>query len=85
MEAVAYSTFRNNLKDYMKKVNDEFDPLLVVNKDSGLNVVVISKSTWDSIQETMRVLNNEYLTKKVLSGMKQAESHQLEKHDLIES
>ncbi len=27
MEAVAYSTFRNNLKDYMKKVNDEFDPL----------------------------------------------------------
>ena len=26
MEAVVYSTFRNHLKDYMKKVNDEFEP-----------------------------------------------------------
>jgi len=30
MEAVVYSTFRNHLKDYMKKVNDEFEPLAVV-------------------------------------------------------
>ena len=40
MEAVVYSTFRNHLKDYMKKVNDEFEPLAVVNKnpdeDSGI-------------------------------------------------
>ena len=34
MEAVLYSTFRNHLKDYMKKVNDEFEPLTVVNKKS---------------------------------------------------
>lgn len=33
MEAVLYSTFRNHLKDYMKKVNDEFEPLTVVNKN----------------------------------------------------
>ena len=32
MEAVVSSTFRNHLKDYMKKVNDEFEPLAVVNK-----------------------------------------------------
>jgi len=30
MEAVVYSTFRNHLKDYMKKVNDEFEPLAVL-------------------------------------------------------
>ncbi len=27
MEAVAYSNFRNNLKHYMKKVNDEYEPI----------------------------------------------------------
>ena len=33
MEAVVYSTFPQSLKDYMKKVNDEFEPLTVVNKN----------------------------------------------------
>ena len=27
MEAVVYSNFRNNLKHYMKKVNDEYEPV----------------------------------------------------------
>ena len=51
MEAVVYSTFRNHLKDYMKKVNDEFEPLAVVNKNPDEDIVVVSKSEWDSIQE----------------------------------
>ena len=49
MEAVVYSTFRNHLKDYMKKVNDEFEPLTVVNKNPDEDIVVISKSEWDSL------------------------------------
>ena len=39
MEAVVYSTFRNHLKDYMKKVNDEFEPLAVVNKNPDEDIV----------------------------------------------
>ena len=50
MEAVVYSTFRNHLKDYMKKVNDELEPLTVVNKNPDEDIVVISKSEWDSLQ-----------------------------------
>ena len=37
MEAVVYSNFRNNLKNYMKKVNDEYEPLMVVNKNPDEN------------------------------------------------
>jgi len=44
MEAVVYSTFRNHLKDYMKKVNDEFEPLAVVNKNPDEDIVVVSKN-----------------------------------------
>ena len=71
MEAVVYSNFRNNLKNYMKKVNDEYEPLMVVNKNPDENIVVLSKENWDSIQETIRLMNNDYLSDKVLSGMEQ--------------
>ena len=69
MEAVLYSTFRNHLKDYMKKVNDEFEPLTVVNKNPDEDIVVLSKSEWDSIQETLRIAQNKELSDKVLRGM----------------
>ena len=62
MEAVLYSTFRNHLKDYMKKVNDEFEPLTVVNKNPDEDIVVLSKSEWDSIQETLRIAQNKELS-----------------------
>ena len=62
MEAVIYSTFRNHLKDYMKKVNDEFEPLAVVNKNPDEDIVVVSKSEWDSIQETLRIVQNKELS-----------------------
>ena len=71
MEAVVYSTFRNHLKDYMKKVNDEFEPLVVVNKNPDEDIVVISKSEWDSLQETLRIAQNKALSDKVLRGMQE--------------
>lgn len=84
MEAVVYSNFRNNLKDYMKKVNDEYEPLLVVNKNPDENIVVLSKENWDSIQETIRLMNNEYLSDKVLSGMEQVKQKKVIQRPLLE-
>lgn len=84
MEAVVYSNFRNNLKDYMKKVNDEYEPLMVVNKNPDENIVVLSKENWDSIQETIRLMNNEYLSDKVLSGMEQVKQKKVVQRPLLE-
>lgn len=84
MEAVVYSNFRNNLKNYMKKVNDEYEPLLVVNKDPDENIVVLSKENWDSIQETIRLMNNDYLSDKVLSGMEQVKQKKVIQRQLLE-
>ena len=53
----------------MKKVNDEFDPLMVVNKNPDEDIVVISKSEWNSIQETLRIAQNKELSDKILRGM----------------
>lgn len=76
MEAVVYTTFRNHLKDYMKKVNDEFEPLVVVNKNPDEDIVVISKSEWDSLQETLRIAQNKELSDKVLRGMQEVKQGQ---------
>lgn len=84
MEAVVYSNFRNNLKEYMKKVNDEYEPLMVVNKNPEEDIVVLSKDNWDSIQETIRLMSNDYLSDKVLSGMEQVRKGLVSIHDLIE-
>jgi len=82
MEAVVYSTFRNHLKDYMKKVNDEFEPLTVVNKNPDEDIVVISKSEWDSLQETLRVAQNKELSDKVLRGMAEVRAGQVQLHEI---
>ncbi|MFH0401711.1 type II toxin-antitoxin system Phd/YefM family antitoxin [Streptococcus suis] len=84
MEAIVYSHFRNHLKDYMKKVNDEFEPLVVVNKNPEEDIVVLSKSEWDSLQETLAVARNAYLSQKVLRGMAQVKAGQTQERNLIE-
>ena len=84
MEAVVYSTFRNHLKDYMKKVNDEFEPLAVVNKNPDEDIVVVSKSEWDSIKETLRIVQNKELSDKVLRGMAQVRAGETQEHAIKE-
>ena len=53
MEAVAYSNFRQNLKQYMKQVNEDADALIVTAKDAEDTVVVLSKREYDSLQESL--------------------------------
>ena len=68
----------------MKKVNNEYEPLMVVNKNPDENIVVLSKKNWDSIQETIRLMNNEYLSDKVLSGMEQVKQKKVIQRPLLE-
>lgn len=69
----------------MKKVNDEFEPLVVVNKNPEEDIVVLSKSEWDSLQETLTVARNTYLSQKVLRGMAQVKAGQTQERNLIEA
>lgn len=67
----------------MKKVNDEFEPLIVVNKNPNENIVVLSQDSWESLQETIRVMENDYLSHKVIDGMSQVKEKRVTKHDLF--
>lgn len=71
-----------SFEDYMKKVNDEFEPLTVVNKNPDEDIVVISKSEWDSLQETLRLAQNKELSDKVLRGMAEVRAGQVQLHEI---
>lgn len=83
MEAVAYSNFRQNLKQYMKQVNEDADALIVTAKDAEDTVVVLSKREYDSLQESLRILSNSYLMEKIRRGDTQFRKKQFQTHDLL--
>lgn len=84
MEAVAYSNFRQNLKHYMKQVNDDAEPLIVTSKNIGDTVVVLSKRDYDSMQETFRIMSNNYLMNKIKRGDEQFKAANFQTHELLE-
>lgn len=84
MDAVAYSNFRQQLKNYMKQVNDDSDTLIVTSKNPEENVVVMSKRDYDAMQETMRTLSNKYVMAKVRRGDEQFAKGNLNIHEIIE-
>ena len=84
MEAVAYSNFRQNLKSYMRQVNDDAEALIVTSKDIDETVVVMAKRDYDSLQETLRILSNSYLMEKIQKGKQQFQKGNFTSHDLIE-
>ncbi|PWG00451.1 type II toxin-antitoxin system Phd/YefM family antitoxin [Levilactobacillus bambusae] len=84
MDAVAYSNFRQKLKSYMRQVNDNSDALIVTSKEPDEEIVVMSKRDYDAMQETMRILSNDYLMEKIRLGDRELEQGQFKAHDLIE-
>jgi antitoxin YefM len=84
MEAVAYSTFRNNLKSYMEKTRDNAETLLVTSNDPSNNVVVMNARDYESLMETVRIYENPYLHEKILRGMQQVREGRMTEHELLD-
>lgn len=55
----------------MKQVNEDAEPLIVTTKETEDTIVVLSKRDYDSMQETLRVLSNNYVMEKVRRGDEQ--------------
>jgi antitoxin YefM len=69
MEAVTYSNFRKELAKYADMVNDEFETLIVT-RQSKKDIVVMSKSEYDSWKETISIMSNPELMEKLREGDK---------------
>ena len=84
MKTITYLNFKDNLKDYMKKINNEHEPITVVSENPNEDIVVLSKRNWNSLQGTIRLMNNEYLAKKVADGIEQVKQRRTALHKLLD-
>ena len=84
MEAVAYSTFRNNLRHYLDKTRDDAERIMVTSKDPSANVVVLNAEDYENLMENLRIMSNPYLMDKIQKSRGQFAQGGVIVRDLIE-
>ena len=72
MEITTYSNFRQNLKSFMNLVLDTRAPLFVT-RTKGEDIVVLSKSDYESIQETLYLLSSKKNAERIFQGIEEYE------------
>lgn len=83
MEITTYSNFRQHLKSFLDKVFVDHNPLFVT-RSNGEDVVVMSKSDYESLNETLHLLSSPKNAERLLKGIKEYETGGGEEKGLIE-
>ncbi|PRY86742.1 type II toxin-antitoxin system Phd/YefM family antitoxin [Mongoliibacter ruber] len=83
MEITSYSNFRQNLKSFLDKVFIDKEPLFVT-RSNGEDVVVLSKSDYESMQETFYLLKSPKNAERLMKGLKEYENMKGQERSLIE-
>ncbi len=83
MNITSYTNFRNNLKTFLEKVLAEHSPLYVTRANSE-DVVILSKSDYESMQETFYLLSNPANASRLLDGINEYTNGGGKEKELIE-
>ena len=83
MEIVTYSETRANLKAVLDRVVDDCVPI-VITRQRGKPVVMISMDDWNSTQETRYLLSTPNNAKRLLDAIEGMNAGQGEEHELID-
>lgn len=83
MEIATYTAFRQHLKTFLDKVIAEHSPLFVT-RANGEDVVVLSKSDYESMQETFYLLKSPRNAARLLEGIQEFERNGGDERRLIE-
>ena len=83
MLAVNYTELRGNMKEFMDKVSDDFETLIVTRKKNK-NIVMISEETYNNMMENMHLIGNEENYKWLMESKRQLEEGMLQMKELIE-
>ena len=83
MEITTYSKFRQNLKSFLDNIlNDR--SVLYVTRSKGEDVVVLAKSEYESMQETLYLLSNPKNAERLQQGIKEFKEGKGSQQNLIE-
>jgi antitoxin YefM len=83
MQVTTYSNFRQNLKAFLDKVFINHDPLFIT-RTNGEDIVVLSKTDYESLTETLHLLGNPNNAKRLIDGIKELEEGNGTHRNLIE-
>ena len=81
MQAVFYSHARNNLREIINKVCDDFDEYIITTKDEK-SAVIISYEEYSSMKETMYLLSSKNNRDRLNDAVDQIESLNFTKKDI---
>lgn len=82
MQTVTYSEARENLKAVLDQAVSSRAPVMIT-RQRGENVVVISAEEWSSIKETIYLLRSPANAKRLMDGIKELDAGLGEEHELI--
>ncbi len=83
MQITTYSNFRQNLKVFLDNVFVNHDPLFIT-RTNGEDVVVLSKTDYESLTETLHLLGNPNNAKRLMDGIKEFEEGKGLQQNIIE-
>ena len=69
MNTISYSSLRAHLKTALDRVCEEHEPI-VVERQSGGDVVLVSREDYDSLQETAYLLRSPANARRLLEAVK---------------
>ncbi len=81
MRAVFYSQARNNLREIINKVCDDFDEYIITTKDDK-SAVILSYDEYSAMKETMYLLSSKNNRDRLNDAVDQIESMQYTKRDI---
>ena len=82
MEITTYSNFRQNLKSFLDRVFTNHTPLFIT-RSNGEDVVVLSKADYESITETLHLLNSPKNAERLLRGIEEHKKGGGEEKELL--
>lgn len=83
MEITTYSTFRQNLKGFIDTVISSSSPLFVT-RSKGDDVVVLSKTDYESMQETLHLLSSPKNASRIAAALEEYKNGKGETKNLLE-
>ena len=81
MQAVFYSHARNNLREIINKVCDDFDEYIITTKDEK-SVVLISYEEYSSMKETIYLISSKNNRDRLNNAVEQIENSKFLKKEI---
>lgn len=83
MESTTFSDFQKELKNYMDRATDDFEPITITRRNRQ-NAVLISEVEYNNMLENQYILSNPANLSWLQQSLNQAKRGQVVQHELLE-